>query len=102
MWRSPECDAEQREAAGMVRVLRRGNVGRANAHLQVHRLLRPRAAHHGGEMTWRSRQRTRFAFGTMATPRTRRGFTPRPFPLHPLARPTAGGGTFRLGGKGMC
>jgi hypothetical protein len=41
---------------------------------------------------WPSQQRTRFAFGTMATPRTRRGFTRRPFPIRPSARCTCTGG----------
>src|SRR5438046_2090962 len=51
---------------------------------------------------WVSQQRTRFAFGTIATPRTRRCFTPRLFPIHPSARCTAHRETFRPGRKGMC
>src|SRR2546422_1002252 len=65
-------------------------------------LLRRRAAHHDGEMTWISKQRIRFAFGTMATPRRRRDFMPRPFPIHPLARCTSRRETFRPGKKEMC
>src|SRR5947208_3584268 len=48
-----------------------------------------RVAHNDGEVTWSSQQRTRFAFGTMATPRRRRGFTPRLFRIRPSARCTA-------------
>jgi hypothetical protein len=59
-----------------------------------------RAIHDNGEVTWPSKQRTRFAFGTTATPRTRRVSTPRPFPLHPSARRIARRGTFRPGSKG--
>ena len=39
---------------------------------------------------------------SMATPRTRRGFTPRPFPIRPSARCTAHRETFRRGRKGTC
>ena len=53
-----------------------------------------------GEMTWLSKQRTRFVFGTMATPRTRRGFTPRPFPIRPSTRCTSPRETIRPGKKG--
>src|SRR4029079_5387318 len=35
--------------------------------------------HNKGEMRWRSTPRTRFAFGTIAMPRRRRGFMPKPF-----------------------
>jgi hypothetical protein len=45
-------------------------------------------AHNEGEVTWRSKQRTRFAFGTTATPRMQRDFTPKPFLIHPLTRCT--------------
>src|SRR6185503_7114920 len=65
-------------------------------------LLRRRAAHHDGEKTWISKQRIRFAFGTMATPRTRRDSMPRPFPTHPLTRCTSRRETFRPGKKEMC
>ena len=56
-----------------------------------------RAAHDKGEIIWRSKQRIRFAFGTMATLRRRRDFTPRPFPIHPLTRCTSRRETFRPG-----
>ena len=39
-------------------------------------------------MTWWNQPRTPFASGTTARPRTRRGSTPRPFPIRPSARCT--------------
>ena len=65
-------------------------------------LLRRRAADHDGEMTWISKLEIQFAFGTMATPRARRDFMPRPFPIHPLARCTSRRETFRPEEKEMC
>jgi hypothetical protein len=54
------------------------------------------------EVICRSKHKTQFAFGTIATLRTRRSFMPRPFPIHPLARRTAHREIFHPGRKGMC
>jgi 3-demethylubiquinone-9 3-methyltransferase len=51
-------------------------------------------------MTWRNRQRTRFVFGTTATPRRRLGFTPRPSPIRRSGGCTAHRENFCLGLNG--
>src|SRR5262249_23991950 len=73
-----------------------GGAGRRSSRFGVPFLMKGarQTSHHQkafskGEMTWRSKQRTRFAFGTIATPRKRRGFMPRSFPIQPLGRYTA-------------
>lgn len=47
-------------------------------------------------------QRTRFAFGMIGTPKTQRGFTPGPFPIHPSSRYIAHRETIHRGSRGMC